>query len=142
MKTVCVEKKCTWPGSSKMAVPRCPKHHQRFINGTDPEPVITNLPPVRKLVTGTIYVIEFSTGVIKVGRTTTKQKRLEDHTNMAFALGIEVVHVHTQRTNDLLWAERELIAYCRSLCKEQRRHEYFIGLDFPTIVNFAESLTD
>lgn len=99
-----------------------------------------SLPP--KLVfEGYIYVVEFDTGVVKVGQTLNPAKRLPTHRAEAAAFGVTVTnywispHHITHRDN-----ETRLINACVRVSTRTRR-EYFHDVPFRTAVGFASRLT-
>jgi hypothetical protein len=89
------------------------------------------------LALGHIYVVEFGSGVVKVGRGTDPKGRVAAHTRLA------EVHGGTVRS---VWISRELVGYRsaeRSLLRLCARHgapvvgrEYF-AIDFRTVRNLA-----
>ncbi len=91
---------------------------------------------------GYIYVIEFSSGTIKVGKAKNVSQRIGQHAKDARNHGITIVRswqspAHTGRDGN----EQQLIAFCW----EQFGHpvsgdEYFVGADFDVIVQFASAL--
>jgi len=92
---------------------------------------------------GNLYVIEFSTGVIKVGRTQQKRGHREsEHERIAEAMGISVVRSWSSVTvKQVDTLENILIAYCNKLGTPRRSLEYFDNLDFDQIVEFATDIT-
>jgi hypothetical protein len=99
---------------------------------------LDNAPPS----TGHIYVIEFSSGTIKVGRTVGRH-RMTQHRVEAERHGVVVVNEWLSPAH-ASWFENEsrLIAYCVERGGERKhvRSEYFTGLDFIQIKSFAEHL--
>lgn len=88
-----------------------------------------------------IYVLEFSDGTLKVGRSNNCAHRIETHRKNAATFGIKVeqqwtskAHVNTHDT------EAALVAYCHQRAKETIRVEWFHGLEFSKVVAHAETL--
>ena len=89
-----------------------------------------------------IYALQFSIDVVKVGMSVSPSKRLHTHYGYSRGLGISVVaqwisapHLEAERN------EAELIQFCRSRARGVNAREYFVGLRFEDVVEFAEGLT-
>lgn len=88
---------------------------------------------------GHVYVLLFSTGVIKVGKAVNPDSRIATHRYHATIHGVEItdgwvsdVHPAHSRT------ERELIDFCLQRgARIQVGAEYFAGLDFEAVCDFA-----
>lgn len=106
-----------------------------------PAPVRVTQAPVRQ-IPGFIYVIAFSTGVIKVGRTLDLDKRLGQHDVECARHGVRIVERWTSPAHPAWEAnERALVAFCSSTAGErQGKSEYFTGIDFHMVKEFAMGL--
>ncbi len=89
---------------------------------------------------GFIYVIQFSTGAIKVGQTVEPRTRLNKHRRDAEVYGVVIVDywVSPQHAN-YLSSETLLIKHCREVATPVKK-EYFIGLAFADAVAIAGRL--
>jgi len=81
-----------------------------------------------------LYAILFSNGVVKIGKSTSIERRIKQHIDMASCFDITVesyfVEVNPQIT------EQDLICFCQEngiLCNG---NEYFKDLDYTAVVNF------
>lgn len=90
---------------------------------------------------GYIYVLQASTGVVKVGYTAYPHSRIQVHIADAQGFGAEVAalwvsepHANGRDT------ERELLTYCRQQGGNEIAGEYFTGLNFGEVVEAAECL--
>lgn len=93
---------------------------------------------------GNLYIIEFSTGVIKVGKSSTNGSRERRHRVLAESMGIDVTRSWSTPEiveTDLL--ERVLIKFCSryGVCRGGSL-EYFSGLDFDNVQKFTEALIE
>lgn len=97
----------------------------------------------RPQLEGYIYVIEFSSGTVKVGKAKDVAKRLGQHAKDARNHGITIVRswrspVHTSRNEN----EQRLIAFCwEHFGHPVSGEEYFASADFDVIVQFAAMLS-
>lgn len=93
---------------------------------------------------GYLYVVRFSTDVVKVGQSKTRMGRVNDHADMAHKMGISVTASWISRELDQIGLrERSLIATCRMIGKARTRgtaSEYFSDLEFGQAVALAEEL--
>lgn len=90
---------------------------------------------------GHIYVIEFSTGAVKVGMATDLARRLAQHTKAAHSVGASVARTWTgERLDGVRYVEDRMIDFCRSLGDRTAGAEWFIGLDFDAVVNYYNSV--
>ncbi|MER7280457.1 GIY-YIG nuclease family protein [Dactylosporangium sp. NPDC000244] len=90
---------------------------------------------------GYLYVIEFSTGVIKVGQTADPRRRLPEHRRDADAFKVAIVNFWISPAHwNYLDNEIDLINRCMQVSSRARR-EYFRDLSFVTAVGFANELT-
>jgi hypothetical protein len=88
-----------------------------------------------------IYVIEFTSGVVKVGRTNTPQKRLAKHARTAQSHGVTISRSwfstpHTGYGKN----EMALIAFCAERWDISGGREYFGAADYEEIVQYANTL--
>lgn len=92
---------------------------------------------------GYVYVIEFSSGVTKVGRTLDVIRRLAQHKTEALKHGHTMVNEwNSSRHVDWIKNERQLISYCaRRSGLPSYGGEYFTNVDFDEIIEFAEALS-
>ncbi len=91
-------------------------------------------------MTGHLYVCEFSTGVIKVGRSGAAEKRLSSHRSVAKRLGAELLRGHVATTvGDAAAGERELIGRCAGAGTKVGK-EWFSGLDFDAVCTWADEI--
>lgn len=86
---------------------------------------------------GYLYVIEYSTGVVKVGRTTSPRQRIRSQTYVAAKLGVEPVSVWLSDYHENYKANEE--ALLTSLGAPMRGVEYF-DESFSVVVQHAEYL--
>ncbi len=91
---------------------------------------------------GYLYVLRFSTGIVKVGQTTNPASRLRTHHSEAKAYGAPIVDVWLSPPHGrYLRNETALIRYCASRAP-RLRSEYFHGLDFEDAVARATQLAE
>jgi T5orf172 domain-containing protein len=88
-----------------------------------------------------VYVAEFSSGTIKVGRTKTPEKRLAEHKSAAGQHGIDITEwwvsgAHKNYTEN----EAALITYCSARWNAISGKEYFAGANFGDVVAYARTL--
>lgn len=90
---------------------------------------------------GYVYVIEFSNGVIKVGRTQNPEGRLSAHRGNARKFGAQVTNSWVSPLHED-WRENEhrLIGIAWALGGEVRGEEYFTGAAFDAMVRGASAL--
>ena len=87
-----------------------------------------------QIVTGSIYVVLFSTGLIKVGKAHKAEQRIADHTKRLGCAGISVAaSSHAECLGDYTKAETALISRCREVAHTRRGEEWFEGLDYETV---------
>jgi hypothetical protein len=90
---------------------------------------------------GHVYVIQFSTGGVKVGQSRNPEGRIAAHREGARAYGTEVVQTWISVKHQNVEAnERRLIAFCRQHWSRVRA-EYFPMADFGLVAEFAKTLT-
>lgn len=88
-----------------------------------------------------LYVVAISSGVVKVGRTTSPNVRIPSYIKSAAAYGalIEKVWVSRPGTNAKK-NEASLITWCATYARSQLAREYFVGLTFSEVVKQAALL--
>lgn len=90
---------------------------------------------------GFLYVIEFSTGVVKVGQTADPQRRLQEHRRAASTFKVTIVNFWISPAHsNFLVNEIDLISQCMRVSTRTRR-EYFRDVSFAAAVAFANELT-
>jgi hypothetical protein len=89
-----------------------------------------------------VYVLAFDSGLIKVGRTTKPQQRINAHLDNAqvhratpLAVWLSVPHANAKANEDAL------ISYCAGIATLKTRSEYFVGVELADLVAYAESLS-
>lgn len=92
---------------------------------------------------GHLYVIEFASGTLKVGKTRTPPRRLRSHAQAAAIYGAEVInswvsgqHPYQSKT------ELELIKFCNLHGRLVSGREYFRDISFATAVDCARALVE
>lgn len=88
-----------------------------------------------------LYAIQFSNGMVKVGRATDPVKRIAQH-GARFALVDIVIFSshHRECTGDIGAAETRLILYCGTECKVTLSREWFVGIDFNDVCHAIDSM--
>jgi hypothetical protein len=90
---------------------------------------------------GHIYVVEFTSGVVKVGKSTAPKARLASHVHHALIHGGGVRRSWASaRHHGCTETERELIAYCKKDGVAAFGKEYFTGVSFADVRGFASLL--
>jgi hypothetical protein len=90
---------------------------------------------------GHIYVLSYSTGIVKVGCTADPATRLYSHRSMADALGVTVEGEWLSRRHyGYRHNERKVMAACEAAGGVPRRLEYYLGISFSTAVEIAQCL--
>jgi hypothetical protein len=91
---------------------------------------------------GHLYVIEFSTGLVKVGRTEIPKNRLTTHAKNAKAHGVDVARswVSDRHAGHSI-SERQLIRFCAKI-GTRVTGEHFSGLDFGMTCRAASTFAD
>jgi hypothetical protein len=91
---------------------------------------------------GHLYVIQFHTGVIKVGQTNHAARRLTEHRRDSWAFGVVMTRIWVSPAHeDYLTNEVDLISFT-SRSGGRARREYFHGADFDRVVEFARDLVE
>jgi hypothetical protein len=88
-----------------------------------------------------IYVVEFSTGTIKVGRGVNPKGRVQSHATTANLHGVDVTQCWVSEPHSTSFqSEDYLIAWCRTHGQQAAGREYFNGVTFEDTVGFACTL--
>ncbi|WP_250029857.1 GIY-YIG nuclease family protein [Paractinoplanes maris] len=91
---------------------------------------------------GYLYVLEFSTGSIKVGLTEDPKRRLGQHLGEARAFGVYITNYWISPScHNFVSNETRLINACGRVSKQRSRKEYFHDVPYATAVGFANELT-
>lgn len=86
-----------------------------------------------------LYACLFSNGHVKVGRSTDPISRIASHEERVSCLGIELVERHIfECAGPVVPAEASLIARCVAAAEKTHKNEWFSGLDFGDVVEWAE----
>ena len=85
-------------------------------------------------ISGDLYVIEFSTGVIKVGRSKSGIERVRHHSNEAGRYLVTIVNSYIMY--DAKISEESLIDFCRKNGELFYGNEFFKNLDFDKVKKF------
>lgn len=92
-----------------------------------------------------LYGIEFSDGVVKVGRTTNPKVRRKNHATDAGLCGARITR-HWQlgphRHEDACQGEAELIRFCSGRWTSAGGREYFASADLLEIAEYAIGIDD
>jgi len=93
---------------------------------------------------GYLYVIQFSSGTIKVGRTGDPASRLRGHRRHAWAFGVSIARAWVSNAHPEHEAtETRLIDFAASTATGDRaRREFFHGADFDKLVRYATTLAE
>lgn len=87
-----------------------------------------------------LYVCHFSNGHIKVGRSVHPQSRIASHAERVACFGIELVeHYIVECTGHGAPAETKLIGHCSGLASKRHKSEWFEGLEYLDICEFANA---
>jgi hypothetical protein len=88
-----------------------------------------------------IYVIEFTTGVVKVGQASHKEQRVADHTRTAQKHGTAVARSWVSAEHqEYAQNETALIAFCAERWPLAGGREYFANADYDEVVEYAGGL--
>ena len=88
---------------------------------------------------GHLYVIQFPTGALKVGKTASPLRRLRDHAEAAKVYGVEIANTWISPRHDgHSKTERQLIKFCADRGRLVRGKEYFADLGFEFVREYAE----
>lgn len=91
---------------------------------------------------GHLYVIQFSSGTVKVGQTNRPAQRLNDHRRYGWAFGVVIVRAWISPPHaGYISNETRLIDYAARVATGDRaRREFFHGADFDRLVACATNL--
>ncbi|MFJ8929318.1 GIY-YIG nuclease family protein [Streptomyces sp. NPDC102364] len=107
-------------------------------------PIVFDALPGESPAGSYIYVLRFASGVVKVGMTRNAGQRLRQHATSALQYGSEIVDHWVSRPHGGAEAnEQALIAFCADRAERttgNERGEFFTGLEFTPVVEFAKTL--
>ncbi len=90
-----------------------------------------------------LYVVEFSTHVVKVGRSANPTARIEAHRRAAAKFGVSITQTWVSEPHpDSTPREAALIAFARLRYPQSGGDEYFEAADFDAVVEFAQQPFD
>lgn len=85
-----------------------------------------------------LYVVLFTNGHIKVGRSTDPESRIAAHVDRVACMGVSLdVSYAIECANSSEQRERLLIDRCASVAKERFQSEWFAGLNFTDVCEWA-----
>lgn len=85
-----------------------------------------------------LYVCHFSNGHIKVGRSIEPMGRIAAHVDRVACFGVELSeHFIAECVGASEPRESHLIARCAEAAKQRHKHEWFTGLDYLTVCDWA-----
>lgn len=84
-----------------------------------------------------LYVCLFSNGHIKVGRSSEASERIKQHVERVKCLGVHLARANRWDAFNALRAEADLIAKCAAKASERHGNEWFAGLDFDEVSQWA-----
>ncbi|MEV8639240.1 hypothetical protein AB0395_47055 [Streptosporangium sp. NPDC051023] len=88
-----------------------------------------------------VYVVEFTTGVVKVGRAGHQTQRIADHGRTAEKHGAAITRSWiSTRHKEYAQNEIALIAFCAERWPLAGGKEYFAGADYSEVVRYARTL--
>jgi hypothetical protein len=97
--------------------------------------------PVAPAGWGYLYVLQFGSGTIKVGRTADPGDRLRGHRSRSRAYGVVIARAWISTAHpDHEATEADLINYAVRKSAGRVRREFFYGADFDALVSFATDL--
>jgi len=82
-----------------------------------------------------LYAIQFSTGVVKVGKSYNASHRVKVHSYEASKYGVSIVRQHLNLEPPI--SEDYLISYCGIIGKPYVGNEYFVDIDFDKVVGIV-----
>lgn len=90
---------------------------------------------------GSLYVCLFSTGHIKVGRSSKPVLRIRQHADRVSCLGVSIVNSHVvQCDHDTSLSELALIKHCEANATSKHSKEWFGGLNFDEVCTAANEV--
>jgi hypothetical protein len=97
--------------------------------------------PLIKGVEAHIYVLGFESGIVKVGRTAAPDRRIGLHKHHGEAYGNPLVHTWLSGPHaGAIKNETALIGFCAKRARNSGGREYFTGIPFETVRDYASSL--
>lgn len=88
-----------------------------------------------------LYVCHFSNGFIKVGRSAFPTSRIAQHEDRVSCVGVELVeHEIHECVGSSVSAEAALIECCAKHAAGRTKNEWFEGLDFPDVCQWARDI--
>lgn len=89
-----------------------------------------------------LYVCHFSNGHIKVGRSIDPIARVASHADRVACLGVELIEHHViECVGRSIAAETALIQRCAANATQRNKNEWFVGLDFQDVCDWAAECT-
>lgn len=90
-----------------------------------------------------LYVCHFSNGHIKVGRSVDPKSRIASHADRVSCVGIELIEHHiAECVGHSIPAEAALIEKCTELASKRLKNEWFQGLEFTEVCEFANQFAN
>lgn len=90
------------------------------------------------MAAASIYVAHFSGGVMKVGRSDNPERRVRQHEAAIAPGGVTLQGYRIFAAADSTAAERALLAACTEAASEITAREWFRGLDFEAVCQWAD----
>lgn len=85
-----------------------------------------------------LYVCHFSNGHIKVGRSIDPVARIASHADRVACLGVELIEHHViECVGRSIVSEASLIQRCAANATQRNKNEWFVGLEFPLVCDWA-----
>ena len=111
---------------------------ERRIKEADRESARLRLEMRRTFDPGHLYVVEFAAGILKVGKSASPDRRLEQHAKAGLVrrTWVSAHHLGISRT------EREVLAWCTEYGQLHGGREYFTELDFFAVTRHSMLVID
>lgn len=91
-------------------------------------------------MTCSLYAIEFTGGLFKVGRAIDPVRRIAQHQGRVSVAGLQIVNsAHRPCAGDVVAAERRLIGQCAAAAAGRKKAEWFTGLTFGEVLSWLEA---
>lgn len=104
------------------------------------QPTLPGLPG-KSALGSYVYALKFSTGIVKVGLTSSPSRRISNYLTYLVPFGISIADQWVSephgRAED---NEIALLRFCRARASEVTSREYFVGVDFGDLTTFAGTL--
>lgn len=85
-----------------------------------------------------LYVCSFSNGHIKVGRSVDPKSRIASHVDRVACMGVDLVEKFiVECVGPSVARELKLIGRCAEAAKSQHQNEWFTGLEFDSVCEWA-----